>query len=218
MKLRALFYLFPFLFFMGEVNIASVNINGARDIRKREILYEVFKLKKIDIIFLQETHSDIKNAVEWTREWDGISVLSHNTTVSGGVAVLFSQNFRPISYVDEIIKGRPLKVKALFENHVFVFICVNAPTSGVERMLFLNNLNSILQNVSSEEFLFLGGDFNCTEQNLDRNHIEPHEPSRKRIIQVIKTHELSDIWRQFNGNQRQYTWSHARDNVLSLAR
>ncbi len=143
-----------------------------------------------------------------------ISVLSHNTTVSGGVAVLFSKHFTPISYdVDEIIKGRLLKVKALF-----VFICVYAPTSGVERMLFLNNLNSILQNVSSEEFLFLGGDFNCTEQNLDRNHIEPHEPSRKRIIQVIKTHELSDIWRQFNGNQRQYTWSHARDNVLSLAR
>ncbi len=65
-------------------------------------------------------------------------------------------------------------------------------------MLFLNNLNSILQNVSSEEFLFLGGDFNCTEQNLDRNQIEPHEPSRKRIIQVIKTHELSDIF--FNGS------------------
>ncbi len=72
----------------------------------------------------------IKNAVEWTREWDGISVLSHNTTVSGGVAVLFSKTFRPISYdVDEIIKGRLLKVKALFENHVFVFNCVYAPTS-----------------------------------------------------------------------------------------
>ncbi len=78
-------------------------------------------------------------------------MLSHNTTVSGGVAVLFSKNFRPISYdVDEIIKGRLLKVKALFEKHVFFFICVYAPTSGVERMLFLNNLNSTLQNVSSE--------------------------------------------------------------------
>lgn len=76
-----------------------------------------------------------------------------------------------------------------------LFLCVYVPTSGVERMLFLNNLNLILQNCSSEEFLFLGGDFNCTEQNLDRNHIEPHEPSRKRLIQVIKTHELSDIWR-----------------------
>ncbi len=150
-------------------------------------------------------------------------MLSHNTAVSGGVAVLFSKSFRPVSYdVNEIIKGRLLKIKALFENHVFVFICVYVPTSGVERMLFLNNLNLILQNCSSEEFLFLGGDFNCTEQNLDRNHIEPHEPSRKRlikvIIQVIKTHELSDIWRHVNGNQRQYTWSHTRDNVLSLAR
>ncbi len=51
MKLRALFFLFPFLFFMGEVNIASVNINGAR-----AILYEVFKQRKRDIICLQETH------------------------------------------------------------------------------------------------------------------------------------------------------------------
>lgn len=122
-------------------------------------------------------------------------MLRHNTSVSRGVAVLFSKSFRPVSYdVEEIIKGRLLKVKALFENHVFVFICVYVPTSGVERRLILNNLNAILQNCSSEEFLFLVGDF-CTEQNLNRNHIEPHEPSRKRLIHVIKTHELRDIRR-----------------------
>lgn len=174
--------------------------------------------KKIDV-FLQETHSDLKNAADWSREWDGISILSHSTAVSGGVAVLFSRSFKPVSYdVEEIIKGRLLKVKALFENHVLVFICIYVPTSGVERMLFLSTPNSTLQNCNSEEFLFLGGDFNCTEQNLDRNHIEPHKPSRKRLIQVIKTHELCDIWRHFNGNLRQYTWSHTRDNALSLAR
>ncbi len=55
MKFRVLFFLFTFLLFMGEVSIASVNINGARDVRKRAILYEVFKQKKLDIIFLQET-------------------------------------------------------------------------------------------------------------------------------------------------------------------
>ncbi len=58
-----------------------------------------------------------------------------------------------------------MKVKGLFQNHVFVFICVYVPTSEVEIMLFLNNLNLILQNCSSGEFLFLGWDFNCTEQN-----------------------------------------------------
>lgn len=175
--------------------------------------------RKKHILFLQETHSDSKNAAEWEREWDGISILSHHTAISGGVAVLFSKNFKPNSYeVEEIIKGRLLKVRAVFENHVFVFFCVYVPTSGVERMLFLNTLNLTLQNCDSEEFLFLGGDFNCTEQTIDRNHIEPHEPSRKRLIQVIKTNELCDIWRHVNGSLRQYTWSHTRDNVFSLAR
>lgn len=210
---------FCFLFFMGEVSVASVNVNGARDVKKRVMLYEISKQKKTDVLFLQETHSDSKNAAEWEREWDGISILSHHTAISGGVAVLFSKNFKPNSYeVEEIIKGRLLKVRAVFENHVFVFICVYVPTSGVERMLFLNTLNLTLQNCDSEEFLFLGGDFNCTEQTIDRNHIEPHEPSRKRLIQVIKTNELCDIWRHVNGSLRQYTWSHTRDNVFSLAR
>jgi len=163
MTISGLCLLFSFLFFMGEVSVASVNVNGARDVKKRVMLFEMSKQKKIDIMFLQETHSDSKNATDWEREWDGISILSHNTPSSGGVAVLFSKNFKPISYdFEEIIKGRLLKVRALFENHVFVFICVYVPTSAVERMLFLNTLNLTLQNCNSEEFLFLGGDFNCT--------------------------------------------------------
>lgn len=204
---------------MGEVSVASLNVNGARDIRKRAALYEVFTQKRLDVIFLQETHSDADNAVDWTKEWEGFSVLSHNTSLSGGVAVLFSKNFAPISYdVDEVIKGRLLKVRAVFETSVLVLICVYAPTSAIQRMLFLDTLNSTLQKCNSEEFLFLGGDFNCTEQSCDRNHLEPHEPSRKKMIQVIKTHELCDVWRQINGTQRQYTWAHSRDRFLSLAR
>lgn len=83
---------------------------------------------------------------------------------------------------------------------------------------FLDTLCSILQNCSSEEYLFLGGDFNCTEHMLDRNHIEPHLPSQKRLIHIIKKYELCDIWRQLNGTERQYTWVHTRDNVMSFAR
>ncbi len=66
--------------------------------------------------------------------------------------------------------------------------------------------------------MFLGGDFNFTELNLDRNHIEPHPASCTRLIHFIKKYELCDIWRSLNGNERQYTWAHTRDNVISLAR
>ncbi len=72
--------------------------------KKRAELFEVIN-RKIDVIFIQETHSDVKKAADWMQEWDGISVLSHNTTLSGGVGILFTKSFSPVSYqVDEIVK------------------------------------------------------------------------------------------------------------------
>lgn len=67
--------------------------------------------------------------------------------------------------------------------------------------------------------MFLGGDFNCTANaSLDRNHTEPHRASMKSLISLIETNHLCDVWRLFHNTQRQYTWTHAKDNVLSLAR
>lgn len=66
------------------------------------------------------------------QEWDGVSVLSHNTTLSGGVGILFTKKCCPVSYqVDEIVKGRLLKIRAVFEKYVLIFVCVYAPTSAM---------------------------------------------------------------------------------------
>ncbi len=32
----------------------------------------------------------------------------------------------------------------------------------------------------------------------DRNHVEPHMASRKRLIQLIEMHDLVDVWRNFH--------------------
>lgn len=53
---------------MTEVCIASLNVNGARNSKKRTELFEVIKQKKIDVAFIQETHSDVKNAADWMQE------------------------------------------------------------------------------------------------------------------------------------------------------
>jgi len=144
---------FLLFFLMSEIRLATLNVNGARDIRKRALLKEIIKQKNIDVIFLQETHSDGQNATEWEREFEGISILSNNTSTSAGVAILFTKNFSPISYdFEEIVKGRLLKVRAVFENYTLVFLCVYVPTSVIERMLFLDTLCCTLQNSSSEEF------------------------------------------------------------------
>lgn len=63
---------FCFLFLsMTEVCIASLNVNGARNSKKRTELFEVIKQKKMYVAFIQETHSDIKNAADWMRNGMG---------------------------------------------------------------------------------------------------------------------------------------------------
>ncbi len=122
---------------MKEFHIASLNLNGAREERKRFKLYELIKIKKIDILFAQETHSDALNETDCGSEFDGLSICSHNTSLSGGVAILFSKNFIPVSYqIEEIVKGRLLKIRAQFENQFYVFLCIYIPTNAVERMFF----------------------------------------------------------------------------------
>lgn len=46
-----------------------------------------------------------------------------------------------------------------------------------------------LSQCEPEEFLFLGGDFNCTEKDLlDRNHVEPHAVSKRVMKQLVEAH------------------------------
>lgn len=84
--LWAVFSLF-FFFSMCHVNIATLNLNGARDMHKRAGLFEVIRQKKIDVTLLQETHSDLNNAADWAVEWNGS--LSEVTILHLVVELLF---------------------------------------------------------------------------------------------------------------------------------
>lgn len=93
-----------------------------------------------------------------------------------------------------------------------------APVLSIDRIIFLNVLGDVLRSCT-DDFLFLGGDFNCTENaRLDRNHLEPHPASSARLKRHIEAHELKDVGRGFNRKDRQHTWSHSKNNLISLAR
>lgn len=44
-----------------------------------------------------------------------------------------------------------------------MFITVYAPAVGSERLTFLEAVNDVIRDCNDKEFLFLGGDWNCTE-------------------------------------------------------
>jgi len=56
---------------MREINFASLNVDGAREFKKRAQVFELMKYKKFDVFFVQETHTDVSNAIEWVKKFDG---------------------------------------------------------------------------------------------------------------------------------------------------
>ena len=94
-----------------------------------------------------------------------------------------------------------------------------APTNGAERKVFLEKVSDVLNGCATEDFLFLGGDFNCTENEvLDRDHAEPHPASQHALRQLVSAYGLVDVWRRMHADCRQYTWSHLRESRISSAR
>ncbi len=206
--------------FMSNLRLGSLNINGARDYRKRAMLFDLIKKINIDVMFVQETHTDVQNENAWKMEWAGEVIMSHKTNISGGVAILLRKNIIPVSFeVENVVEGQLLKLRAEFEKCIVVFINMYAPVLGGERVSFLNKVRDAVENCKPEEYLFIGGDFNCTENdNIDRNHKEPHMESQCVLRQIIKEHDLYDIWRVLNKIQRQYTWTQVREYHVTMVR
>lgn len=217
-----LFLIVLFLIFfllMETLRVGSLNVNGMRDKSKADTVIEFIKLKKLDVIFLQETHSDANNEVDWRLWWRNECVLTHGTNLSAGTAILFSPSIKAkVLKKSEIEPGRCLAVKVDLNGLVFTFVSVYAPNIGAERIFFFNKLKVFLGQQQGNGFTILAGDWNCTlNALLDRNGEEPHFQSPTVLENVIKTSNLTDIWRENNPSVKQYTWVKVSDGRISAA-
>ena len=113
---------------MCDFKIGTLNLNGARDCFKRASLYQLLKDNGHDILFIQETHSSLDNEIRLEKIMSG-DVSSHKPFNSGGVGILFSNNFKPVSYNEEVVvEGRLLKVKTQYEGVKMFFITIYTRT------------------------------------------------------------------------------------------
>lgn len=116
---------------MSSFRIVSLNLNGERDIKKRAMCFDLLKTKCVDIAFVQEMHSNHDNEVEGKREWDGNIVLTHKSTASAGVEILFSKSFLTKSFdLEEVVKGRLIKVVARYEKSTVILLNVQYMVIG----------------------------------------------------------------------------------------
>lgn len=64
---------------MCDLKLGSLNVNGAREDVTRASLFSLFKVKKLNVIFLEETHSTADDETAWKKERDGEVFLSHES-------------------------------------------------------------------------------------------------------------------------------------------
>ena len=127
--------------------IASLNVNGLRDISKRSKLFHMF-----DIIVLQETHC--KNNQEsqyWGLQSGGTSFWNNGTSQSRGVAILIKKGlYINTENVTKDSDGRLISLTAfLSDDQTYQLTAVYAPNNGKCRKRFFTDLQHLLLQYSN---------------------------------------------------------------------
>ena len=127
-----------------RLNIATFNVNGLQNDNKRQKTYEMLINRKIEIAFLQETHSTPEASKKWKKEWLGKSIWHSGTTPkASGVAILFTANLEiEIVQTQKDKDGQILNCIIKFEDDTYQLINIYAPTKPDQSNFFYKNLQN----------------------------------------------------------------------------
>ena len=124
-----------------NLRICSLNANGMRDHSKRAQLFTWLKIKKFDIVFLQETHcKSYSDSKLWEKKWGGSCFWSFDGSRSRGTCIIFREDLpftKQRFYYDAV--GRLVLVDASMYGSCYRLINVYAPNNHAERIQWLNH-------------------------------------------------------------------------------
>ena len=204
----------------NNINIASLNVRGFRDVSKRFKVFNMVNFESIDILFLQETHcSNIKEGKQWESKFNGKIFGSFGGKHSRGVGILLSSKLKyEIGNFDFDHNGRFIVLDIVINNCEFRLINVYMPNNCSERRVFIPSLTKFM---NSSKNVILGGDFNFEENvkldkkggNLNRGDIGAIE-----FKQLKGDFNIVDVFRVKNKTDRPFTWGGGQGHEKILCR
>ena len=111
-----------------DFKICSLNVRGLGERLKRRGTFNWLRAKKFSIYLLQETHCSENTTATWSSEWGYKTLFSCCSGASGGVAILFNNNFAfqlERSYSDP--KGRFIICDIKTNGRLFTLATIYAP-------------------------------------------------------------------------------------------
>lgn len=206
----------------ANIKIATLNVNGAHtggesttSFEKWSEINATMKRDKIAILALQETHLD-ETALNDINRLFGKRLAIYNSQnetnprSSAGVAFVLNKDLIATENLEtfELIKGRALALKTSWNNQEeTTLINVYAPNQRTEHQPFWESLESTRRNLHLRKPDFVLGDFNVTEDAIDRS---PPKRDSERASDALRDLRLSlgikDQWRHLHPKEREFTY------------
>ena len=199
---------------MNNLSFISNNDKSLQAISKRIKIFEYLKnyVTSNGFIFLQETHSSVKDEKLWNDEFEGQLFFSHGKTNSCGVAIGFvAKKALNILNIKRANLGRILVIEVKIDQSAFVLINIYKANTDSEQLHTLNDLINIPENFEDiqNKSVVLGGDFNVIlNPSLDLEVGKPviKKKTIAKLIQITENLDLCDNWRIGNSKRKRFTF------------
>ena len=148
-----------------DLGVATFNVNGLKESKKRAKIFKWLQEKRETIIFLQETHSTPEAERKWEQEWGGKIFFSHGRSNSTGVAILVknSEGDAEIINVERDQVGRRIIVELKIRGTLIRFVNFYGPNK--DDTLFLEEMFKVAYSNNSTSNIIITGDFNAVMDN-----------------------------------------------------
>ena len=199
---------------MSSLTFSTLNVRGILDHTKRNKYIAWLKHQNIDIAFLQETYCTSNHVDNIIKSCNNFGYKSFHAITdsnhSRGVSILISNklDFNVHSTQDDN-NGRILLVNIDIEGVKFTLTNIYAPNKVNERIVFFQNLSDFLEQYKLDESeTVLGGDFNCTLRNEDRESNRVYHDNSVDVLTnvIINNFSLYDVWQKNHNGKKGFTF------------
>ena len=100
------------------------------------------------------------------------------------------------------------------DSHI-ILVNIYAPNDLNQQLALFNDLQHTLQEFA-QEYIIMGGDFNCALHDKDKKGGNPVSKKNlviKKIEEIMNLYNLFDIWRNLNPQTIRFTW---RSKLLKI--
>ena len=207
-----------------DLGVATFNVNGLKESKKRAKIFKWLQEKRETIIFLQETHSTPEAERKWEQEWGGKIFFSHGRSNSTGVAILVknSEGDAEIINVERDQVGRRIIVELKIRGTLIRFVNFYGPNK--DDTLFLEEMFKVAYSNNSTSNIIIAGDFNAVMDNkldLSKNakgeyRVHTNKKAQLLLNAVVNDCNLIDIFRLKNPDK--LIFSHVNKKYLTQSR